>query len=83
MANRVASVAGNRLVGARAVAAQEHRARLDEVANLFERTIAAAARQAQVSIEISGQRLTRKLALSVVCRGRSVCGAGCHRILGR
>lgn len=61
MANRVASVAGNRLVGVAAVAAREQRARMDEAANLFERTIEAAVRQAQVGIEISGQHLTRRL----------------------
>lgn len=61
MANRVASVAGNRLVGVTAVAAREQRTRMDEAANLFERTIASAARQAQASIEASGKRLTRRL----------------------
>lgn len=61
MANRVASVAGNRLVGAIAVAAREQRARMDEAANLFERTIESAAGQAQMSIEISRQRLMRRL----------------------
>lgn len=68
MASRVASVAGNRLVGAAAVAAREQLARLDEAANLFERTIESAARQAQVSIDVSGQRLMRRLGylLSVV-----------------
>ncbi|WP_332258134.1 hypothetical protein [Burkholderia sp. WSM2232] len=59
MANRVASVAGNRLVGAAAVAAREQRERLNEVASLFERTMESAVRQAQVSIDASGQRLTR------------------------
>lgn len=68
MANRVASVAGNRLVGAIAVAAREQRARMDEAANLFERTMESAARQAQGSIEVSGRRLTCRLGylLSVV-----------------
>jgi hypothetical protein len=60
-ANRVASVAGNRFVGVAAVAAREQRARMDEAVNLFGRTIETAARQAQVSIEVSGQRLTRRL----------------------
>ena len=77
MANRVASVAGNRLVGAAAVAAREHRARLDEAANLFERTIEAAAREAQLSIEISGRRLMRRLGylLSVAVGLFAVLGA--------
>ncbi|RZF23714.1 hypothetical protein EVC45_42750 [Paraburkholderia sp. UYCP14C] len=68
MVSRIASVAGNRLVGASAVAAREQRARMDEAANLFERTIESAARQAQVSIDVSGQRLMRRLGylLSVV-----------------
>jgi hypothetical protein len=68
MANRVASVAGNRFVGATAVAAREQRARMDEAANLFERAMESAARQAQGSIEVSGRRLTRRLGylLSVV-----------------
>ncbi|MDS0861642.1 hypothetical protein NUV25_28440 [Burkholderia pseudomultivorans] len=68
MANRVAGVAANRLVGAAAVAAREHRARLDEAAKLFERTMEAAARQAQASIEVSGKRLMRRAGylLSVV-----------------
>jgi hypothetical protein len=68
MVNRIASVAGNRLVGAAAVAAREQRARMDEAADLFERTIESAARQAQVSIDVSGQRLMRRLGyfLSVV-----------------
>lgn len=61
MANRMASVAGNRLVGATAVAAREQRARMDEAANLFERMLESAARQARVSIDVSGQRLTRRL----------------------
>jgi len=68
MANQVARVAGNRLVGATAVAAREQRERLNEVASLFERTTESAVRQAQVSIDASGQRLTRRLGylLSVV-----------------
>lgn len=68
MANQVARVAGNRLVGATAVAAREQRERLNEVASLFEQTMESAARQAQVSIDASGQRLTRRLGylLSVV-----------------
>lgn len=61
MANRAASMAGNRLVGAMAVAAREHRARLDAAAKLFEQTIESAARQAQASIEVSGKSLTRRL----------------------
>jgi len=61
MANRVSSVAGNRLVGATAAAAREQRARMDEAANLFELTIETAARQAQGSIEVSWQRLMRRL----------------------
>ncbi|MBN3846086.1 hypothetical protein G3N58_04455 [Paraburkholderia sp. Ac-20342] len=68
MANQVARVAGNRLVGAAAVAAREQRERLNEVARLFERTMESAARQAQENIDASGQRLTRRLGylLSVV-----------------
>ncbi|MGF6260979.1 hypothetical protein OKW49_001880 [Paraburkholderia youngii] len=61
MVSRIASVAGNRLVGASAVAAREQRARMDEAAKLFERTIESAARQAQASIDVSGQRLMRRL----------------------
>ncbi|MDN7444360.1 hypothetical protein QZM64_34890 [Burkholderia cepacia] len=61
IANRVAGVAGNRIVGAIAVAAREQRARMDEAANRFERTMEAAARQAQASIEVSGQRLMLRL----------------------
>lgn len=61
MANQVARVAGNRLVGATAVAAREQRERLNEVASLFERTMESAVRQAQMSIDASGQRLTRRL----------------------
>jgi tetrahydromethanopterin S-methyltransferase subunit G len=68
MANQVARVAGNRLVGVAAVAAREQRERLNEVARLFERTMESAARQAQENIDASGQRLTRRLGylLSVV-----------------
>lgn len=61
MANRVASVAGNRLVGVAATVAREQRARMDEAVNLFERTIEDTARQVQVGIEVSWQRLTRRL----------------------
>jgi tetrahydromethanopterin S-methyltransferase subunit G len=68
VANQVARVAGNRLVGAAAVAAREQRERLNEVGRLFERTMESAARQAQENIDASGQRLTRRLGylLSVV-----------------
>jgi hypothetical protein len=61
MANRVARNTGNRLVGAVAVTAREQRERMGEAAALLERTIGEAARQAQMSIEVSGRRLTRRL----------------------
>jgi hypothetical protein len=42
MANRVPRIAGNRLVGAAAVAARDQRKRMDDVVGVFEQTIAEA-----------------------------------------
>lgn len=61
MANRVAKIAGNRLVGAAAVAARDQRERMDEAANLFERAIAEAVKRVQTGIEVTERRLLRTL----------------------
>lgn len=61
MANRVATIAGNRLVGAAAVAARDQRERMDEAVGLFERAMAEAVKQVQTSIEATDRRLTRTL----------------------
>ncbi|WP_322021761.1 MULTISPECIES: hypothetical protein [unclassified Burkholderia] len=70
MANRVAKIAGNRLVGAAAVAARDQRERMDEAASLFERAIAEAVKRVQTGIEVTERRLIRALSrLLVVAAG--------------
>ncbi|RQR95018.1 MULTISPECIES: hypothetical protein [unclassified Burkholderia] len=70
MANRVAKIAGNRLVGAAAVAARDQRERMDEAASLFERAIAEALKRVQTGIEVTERRLIRALSrLLVVAAG--------------
>lgn len=70
MANRVAKIAGNRLVGAVAVAARDQRERMDEAASLFERAIAEAVKRVQTGIEVTERRLIRTLSrLLVVAAG--------------
>ncbi|KER73661.1 hypothetical protein HR51_00810 [Burkholderia cepacia] len=66
MANRVAKIAGNRLVGAAAVAARDQRERMDEAANLFERAIAEAVKRVQTGIEVTERRLLRTLSCLLV-----------------
>ncbi|MDS0858660.1 hypothetical protein NUV25_13190 [Burkholderia pseudomultivorans] len=60
-ANRVAKIAGNRLVGAAAVAAREQRQRMGEALGLFERAIADAVKRLQIGIEETDRRLIRTL----------------------
>ncbi|PAK12580.1 hypothetical protein CJO66_22240 [Burkholderia ubonensis] len=61
MANRVASIAGNRLVGAAAVAARDQRERMDEAVGLFEWAMAEAVKRVQTGIEATDRRLIRTL----------------------
>ncbi|MBN3851459.1 hypothetical protein G3N58_32290 [Paraburkholderia sp. Ac-20342] len=61
MANRVAGIAGNRLVGTAAVAAREQRRRMDDAVGLFEQAVAEAAKRAQAGFEVTERRLTRTL----------------------
>ncbi|CAM2188158.1 conserved hypothetical protein [Paraburkholderia sacchari] len=61
MANRAATIAGNRLVGAAAVAARDQRERMDEAVGLFERAMAEAVKQVQTGIEATDRRLMRTL----------------------
>ncbi|WP_409364193.1 hypothetical protein [Burkholderia sp. Bp8989] len=61
MANRVASIAGNRLVGAAAVAARDQQERMDEAVGLFEWAMAEAVKRVQTGIEATDRRLIRTL----------------------
>ncbi len=60
-ANRIARAAGNRLVGAFAIAACEQRARLDGAVAAFERATQEAGRQAQAGAQILERRYWRAL----------------------
>lgn len=66
MANRVARIAGNRIVGAAAVVARHQRERLDEAVSLFERTIAQTVKQIQADITVNERRLIRMLSYLLV-----------------
>ncbi|SFY46631.1 hypothetical protein SAMN03159408_07173, partial [Burkholderia sp. NFPP32] len=66
LANRVARIAGNRLVGAAAVVARHQRERLDEAVSLFERTIAQTVKQIQADITVNERRLIRMLSYLLV-----------------
>ncbi|MGF6368999.1 hypothetical protein OKW40_001749 [Paraburkholderia sp. RAU6.4a] len=60
-ANRVARAAGNRLMGAFAIAAREQRARLDGAVAAFERATLEAGRQSQAGAKILERRYWRAL----------------------
>ncbi|CAG4896908.1 hypothetical protein R54767_02179 [Paraburkholderia gardini] len=60
-ANRIARAAGNRLVGAFAIAAREHRVRLDGAVAAFEQATQEAGRQAQVRAQTLERRYWRAL----------------------
>ncbi|RKE39423.1 hypothetical protein B0G76_5841 [Paraburkholderia sp. BL23I1N1] len=60
-ANRIARAAGNRLMGAFAVATREQRARLDGAIAVFERATLEAGRQAQAGAQILERRYWRAL----------------------
>ncbi|KWF91491.1 hypothetical protein WL94_13530 [Burkholderia cepacia] len=61
MSNRVAKIAGNRLVGAAAVAARDQRKRMDEALGLFEQAITDAVKRLQIGMEGTDRRLIRTL----------------------
>ncbi|KWF32693.1 hypothetical protein WL88_25435 [Burkholderia diffusa] len=61
MSNRVAKIAGNRFVGAAAVAARDQRKRMDAALGLFEQAIADAVKRVQTDIEETDRRLIRTL----------------------
>lgn len=61
LANRVARIAGNRLVGAAAVAARDQRERMDEAVALFESAIVDAMKRVQTGILVTERRLIHTL----------------------
>lgn len=62
LANRAAKIAGNRMVGAVAVAARDQRARMDEAVGVLGSAMADALKRIQTGIELTQRRLTRALA---------------------
>ncbi|KVR66772.1 hypothetical protein WK24_17375 [Burkholderia vietnamiensis] len=62
LANRAAKIAGNRMVGAVAVAARDQRARMDEAVGVLGSAMADALKRIQTGIELTERRLTRALA---------------------
>ena len=58
-ADRIARIAGNRVVGAVAVAAREHRQQLDAAVALFEREMSAAAARAAKVEQIAARRMKK------------------------
>ncbi|MGC2971838.1 hypothetical protein [Paraburkholderia aspalathi] len=64
-ANRIARAAGNRLVGAFAIAAREQRARLDGAVAAFERATLEAGRQAQAGAQTLERRCWRALRVTL------------------
>ncbi|REE18391.1 hypothetical protein B0G71_1404 [Paraburkholderia sp. BL27I4N3] len=65
-ADRIARIAGNRVVGAVAVAAREHRRQLDAAVALFEREMNAAAARAAKIDQIAARRTTKAFRALVV-----------------
>lgn len=65
-ADRIARIAGNRVVGALAVAAREHRQQLDAAVALFEREMSEAAARAAKIDQIAARRMTRAFRALVV-----------------
>ncbi|QNB17454.1 hypothetical protein G5S35_38365 [Paraburkholderia tropica] len=65
-ADRIARIAGNRVVGAVAVAAREHRQQLDAAVALFEREMSAAAARAAEIDQIAARRTTKAFRALVV-----------------
>lgn len=78
-ANRIARAAGNRLVGAFAIAAREQRARLDGAVAAFERATQEAGQQAQVGAQTLERRYWRALqammAVALVALGSAAATA--------
>jgi hypothetical protein len=58
-ADRIARIAGNRVVGAVAVAAREHRQRLDAAVALFEREMSEASARAAKVDQVAARRMAR------------------------
>ncbi|MBR8206901.1 hypothetical protein [Burkholderia vietnamiensis] len=65
-ADRIARIAGNRVVGAVAVAAREYRQQLDAAVALFEREMSAAAARAAKVEQIAARRMTKAFRALVV-----------------
>ncbi|KVL50677.1 hypothetical protein WT01_31280 [Burkholderia cepacia] len=65
-ADRIARIAGNRVVGAVAVAAREHRQQLDAAVALFEQEMSAAAACAVKVEQIAARRMTKAFRALVV-----------------
>jgi hypothetical protein len=65
-ADRIARIAGNRVVGAVAVTAREHRQQLDAAVALFEREMSAAAARAAEVDQIAARRMTKAFRALVV-----------------
>ncbi|MGC2961333.1 hypothetical protein ACPUET_15265 [Paraburkholderia graminis] len=65
-ADRIARIAGNRVVGAVAVAAREHRQQLDAAVALFEQEMNAAAARAAKADQIAARRTTKAFRALVV-----------------
>lgn len=65
-ADRIARIAGNRVVGAVAVAAREHRQQLDAAVALFEREMSAAAARAAKVDQIAARRMAKAFRVLVV-----------------
>lgn len=84
LANRGARIAGNRLVGAAAVAARNQRERMDGAVDMFERAIA----ESTVRVEAGVDRIERRFARAVrrlcaVAAGLLVMLVGIAAVVGK
>ncbi|MEM5343664.1 hypothetical protein [Paraburkholderia azotifigens] len=83
-ADRIARIAGNRVVGAVAVAAREHRQQLDAAAALFEREMSEAAARAAKVDQMAARRIAKAFrslvagALIVILLAAAAAGLACR-----